>query len=88
MSPRADNRPQVVEALRKDPALADIPVILVTAVNVHDEEAKRCAAAGFPTKPFLPAVRRKPQGPRGGEARPQPRAELVRCASQGWLADI
>jgi two-component system chemotaxis response regulator CheY len=48
--------PQVVAALRRDPALADIPVILVTTASARDEEAKRCGADGFLTKPFPPAA--------------------------------
>ena len=48
--------PQVIEALRKDPALASIPVILITTASARDEEAKKCGADGFLTKPFMPAA--------------------------------
>jgi two-component system, chemotaxis family, chemotaxis protein CheY len=48
--------PQLVEVLRNEPALAAIPVILVTTASTRDEEARLCGADGFLTKPFMPAA--------------------------------
>jgi two-component system, chemotaxis family, chemotaxis protein CheY len=48
--------PQLVETLRKDPALARIPVILVTTESSRGDEARQCGADGFLTKPFMPAA--------------------------------
>jgi two-component system chemotaxis response regulator CheY len=48
--------PQLVEALRSEPALAAIPVILVTTASTRSDEARRCGADGFLTKPFMPAA--------------------------------
>ena len=50
--------PQLVEALRNEPSLGTIPVILVTTASTRDDEAKRCGADGFLTKPFMPAALR------------------------------
>jgi two-component system, chemotaxis family, chemotaxis protein CheY len=48
--------PQLVEALRSEPSLATIPVILVTTASTRDDEARLCGADGFLTKPFMPAA--------------------------------
>jgi len=48
--------PELVQALRQEPGLAEIPVILVTTASTRNDEAKRCGADGFLTKPFMPAA--------------------------------
>jgi two-component system chemotaxis response regulator CheY len=50
--------PELVEALRNEPALATIPVILVTTESARSDEARRCGADGFLTKPFMPSALR------------------------------
>jgi two-component system, chemotaxis family, chemotaxis protein CheY len=49
------NGPDLVHALRDDPALAPIPVILVTTAGSRDDGAWLSGADGFLTKPFTPA---------------------------------
>lgn len=48
--------PELVHALRDDPALAPIPVILVTTAGSRDDGAWLSGADGFLPKPFTPAA--------------------------------
>jgi two-component system, chemotaxis family, chemotaxis protein CheY len=48
--------PELVQALRQESGLAEIPVILVTTASTRSDEAKLCGADGFLTKPFMPAA--------------------------------
>ena len=48
--------PELVRALRQEPGLAEIPVILVTTASTRSDEARLCGADGFLTKPFMPAA--------------------------------
>ena len=50
--------PELVQALRQEPGLAEIPVILVTTASTRSDEARLCGADGFLTKPFMPDVLR------------------------------
>jgi len=48
--------PELVAAMRGDPALAAIPIILVTTAGSRDDGAWLSGADGFLPKPFTPAV--------------------------------
>jgi two-component system, chemotaxis family, chemotaxis protein CheY len=52
------NGPELVHAVRDDPALAPIPVILVTTEGARDDGAWLSGADGFLPKPFTPAALR------------------------------
>jgi CheY-like chemotaxis protein len=50
----------MLETLRADPALADIPVLIVTSDSrMSRESAVRSGSAGFFLKPFKPAALRE-----------------------------
>ena len=49
----------VLEAMKADPDLADIPVIVETCETAHEETALTCGADDFIAKPFNPVVARK-----------------------------
>ena len=57
MMPEMDGY-QVLQALRADPQLRDIPVIFVTALNADDDEERGLAlgAVDYVTKPVKPAL--------------------------------
>src|SRR5262245_26059049 len=46
------NGEEVLEALQRDPALCDIPVLVVSAEAVRGEECLRKGASAFLAKPF------------------------------------
>ena len=50
--------PQLVQAIRKMPALADTPVILVTVHQFRQDESKSVGADGYLVKPFTATVLR------------------------------
>jgi CheY-like chemotaxis protein len=52
------NGPELVHAVRDDPALAATPVILVTTEGARDDGAWLSGADGFLPKPFTPIALR------------------------------
>ena len=48
--------PQLVQAIRKMPALADTRVILVTVYQFRQDESKSVGADGYLVKPFSISV--------------------------------
>lgn len=57
MMPKMDGY-QVCELLKQDPSLSEIPIIFVTGLDAHDDEAKGLAlgAIDYVTKPIRPAI--------------------------------
>ncbi len=48
--------PQLVRAIRQDPALSAIPVILIAAHGTREDEARRIGADDCLSRPFTPKI--------------------------------